>query len=412
MKCLSRLFGFLLIYSGLTTCSQPGTQDLATIKLSNTSPVSYINYTFDISIDTSVIKLTDTSFYVLAGDEIVASELLQETPELPYHRLFVQTNLPANSTSNLDIRKHSNDSVKIFPKKTLAELWYKTGGYFEDQKYIGGEFHPFVSLRVPDECTDHSYYIKYEGPGWESDKVGYRLYLDWRNAIDIYGKKVNDIVLPHVGMDGYESYHEIADWGMDILKVGASLGIGTIGYWNGEKAERVAETDSIYCKIAANGKLYSEVIIDYYGWKIAGTSVDLKSSLSITAGSRATHHIATLSSNIDNLCTGIVKTEDVSMFSGDSTLQWNYIATWGMQSLAGDQLGMAVLFRQNLLQEITEDEYSHVVVLTPDNKQVDYYFLAAWEQEPQGLKNKTEFKAYLNDFIIRLSHPVDIEIMD
>lgn len=42
-------------------------------------------------------------------------------------------------------------------------------------------------------CTfrDHAYYIKYERPGLESDKVGYRFYFDQRNAIDVFGKKTS-----------------------------------------------------------------------------------------------------------------------------------------------------------------------------------------------------------------------------
>src|SRR5690606_41170855 len=64
--------------------------------------------------------------------------------------------------------------------------------------------------------------IRYDGPGIESDKVAYRIYLDERNGFDIFGKKTPDLVLQDVGLDGFESYHHPAPWGMDILKVGAS----------------------------------------------------------------------------------------------------------------------------------------------------------------------------------------------
>jgi len=403
-------FSLFLLTILMTACTQNKLKDQVTIQLSNPSSVSLYDHTFEIRIDTSVASQIEKPFQTVSGDELLASQWIHATDNIPYHRLFVQTDLPANSSIEITLIPVDSDSGNISPKKTLAELWYKTGGHFENNVYIGGEFQPFNSLRVPDECTDHSFYIKYEGPGWESDKVGYRLYLDWRNAIDIYGKKVNTMVLPYVGMDGYESYHKMGDWGMDILKVGPSLGIGTIGYWNGKNAERVTETNSIVCEIATNGNLYSEVVIDYYGWKIAGTSVDLQSSLSITAGSRATHHVVTLSNDIGNLCTGIVKLDGAVLLSGDSALQWNYIATWGVQSLANDSLGMAVIFRQNVVQEITEDENSHVVVLTPENKQVDYYFLAAWEEEPEGIRNSVEFTDYLNDFVTLLNNPVTINI--
>ncbi|HMQ62883.1 MAG TPA: DUF4861 family protein, partial [Flavilitoribacter sp.] len=131
------------------------------------------------------------------------------------------------------------ESLPEFKKRTQAELSHKTGGKWEDRKYIGGDFQNVQSLRVPPEHTDHSFFIRYEGPGWESDKVGYRFYLDWRNATDIFGKKTEDMVLQRVGLDGFDSYHEPGEWGMDILKVGPSLGIGTPGIWLRDAALRV-----------------------------------------------------------------------------------------------------------------------------------------------------------------------------
>src|SRR5690606_33331726 len=73
--------------------------------------------------------------------------------------------------------------------RTHAELSIKEGGSWEGEKYKGGNFAQVTEFTVPEQHPDHSGYIRYEGPGWENAQVGYRLYLDWRNAIDIFGKK-------------------------------------------------------------------------------------------------------------------------------------------------------------------------------------------------------------------------------
>ena len=99
-------------------------------------------------------------------------------------------------------------SVAVFAQpsknqKTQAYLGLKEGGEWkwvtkangnEQYEYQGGVFKPVQSLKVDEKHTDHSFDIQFEGPGWESDKIGYRLYLDWRNAIDIFGKKTNKMV--------------------------------------------------------------------------------------------------------------------------------------------------------------------------------------------------------------------------
>ncbi|UCD38793.1 MAG: DUF4861 domain-containing protein [Fidelibacterota bacterium] len=303
----------------------------------------------------------------------------------------------------------SGESQREYPRRTQAEISHKTGGQWEQRKYIGGSFENVSFLRVPDEHTDHSTFIRYEGPGWESDRVGYRFYLDWRNAIDIFGKKVTTMVLQDVGQDGFDSYHEMSDWGMDILKVGESLGIGSLGMWLGDRAERVAETDSITSAVVANGPVQAIIRTDYYGWNVGGRKYMLSSQLSISAGSRATRHDVTIEPVPENLCTGIVKHPDAQVLNYQNTqAEWAYLGTYGPQSLAGDELGMAIIYRVQDLIELTEDQHSLVATLRPRDGKLTYYFLAAWQMEPDGIRTEGEFTDYLGMLTRELDSPVEI----
>ena len=70
--------------------------------------------------------------------------------------------------------------------RTHAELSVRQGGQWQDTEYVANDFQftSVESFTSPEQLTDHSYYLRYEGPGWENDLVGYRLYLDWRNGIE------------------------------------------------------------------------------------------------------------------------------------------------------------------------------------------------------------------------------------
>ena len=297
-------------------------------------------------------------------------------------------------------------------KKTQSVLSIKCGGKWEENKYVGGIFKDTNFLKTPPGHKDHSEFIRFEGPGWESDKVGYRLYLDWRNGTDIFGKKVSSIVLQDVGQDGFESYHEMSSWGMDILKVGDALGIGAAGMWKNGKVERISKTDSLVCTILENGVLYSQLGIKYLGWKIDSKKYNLTSNLSITAGSRLTKHDIFIEKDIDNICTGIVKSEGVNILkSEDKKTGWGYLASYGNQSIIGDKLGMAVLYKNKDKVIITEDELNNVVVLKSRKGKLTYYFLAAWEQETEGIRNEEAFTEYLENTIKNLDSPISIEIM-
>lgn len=70
-----------------------------------------------------------------------------------------------------------------------------------------------------------------EGPAWENDKVGFRVYFDQRNIKDIWGKLTSDMVLEKVGTNPAVIYHHLDSWGMDILAVGQSLGAGSLALY-------------------------------------------------------------------------------------------------------------------------------------------------------------------------------------
>ncbi|WP_111642919.1 glycoside hydrolase family 88 protein [Marinimicrobium alkaliphilum] len=300
------------------------------------------------------------------------------------------------------------------PKQTQAEISHKVGGEWDGQKYIGGDFQNVDHLVPPEQYTDHSEWIRYEGPGIESDKVGYRVYLDWRNGFDIFGKKTPEMTLQQTGLDGYQSYHEMQDWGMDILKVGLSLGIGGYGFWNGSEVELVSDVDQREVTIVEDGPLYSAFKIDYHGWEINDQKVDMSAHLAMNAGSRLVHTRLTLSEQLPNIAIGMVKHPGTELLQGnlDSTgYAWTYTASWGQQSLSDDDsmLGMAVIYRRSHRTSQVEDDNSYVSVMrttseTPEIGEVEYYFLAAWDGEHgDAITTKDEFVAYLDEQIDRLT---------
>ncbi|HSJ66541.1 MAG TPA: DUF4861 domain-containing protein [Anditalea sp.] len=326
--------------------------------------------------------------------------------------VFVLPELAANEMQTLSIAYDpTKDLNPAYPKRTQAEISHKVGGHFENRKYIGGSFQNVNELHVPEEHTDHSWYIRYEGPGWESDKVGYRFYLDWRNGVDVFGKTTPEPILQLVGQDGFDSYHEMQVWGMDVLKVGKSLGVGSIATFTNGQARRVDETDSLYAGITNNGPVYSSVLTKYYGWNLEDNKTTITSNISIHGGTRMSKQELNSSSPIDNFATGLIKDNKGKLIQGGDSSDYGYLATYGPQSLNNDNLGIAVLFRNDQKREITSDQHSHVVVLNPVNNNLTYYFLAAWEMEEEGIKDEASFKTYLEQQVEELSNPVEITLL-
>ena len=285
-----------------------------------------------------------------------------------------------------------NTQKNIQNSKTNAEISVKEGGKWNDRKYEGGTFKNVQSLDLDPRHTDHSFDIRFEGPGWESNKITYRLYLDWRNAIDIFGKTTDKMVLPLVGLDGFESYHLKQDWGSDILKVGKGQGIGSIlRYQNNEMLYfKKVEKTSVNVE---NSAKKSVVNINYKGWETLNDKINLTTKLEIFPNERFTKATVTPSKAISGICTGIVKVKELELLKKTSTNQkWAYIATYGQQTLAKkeDNLGMVIFYPIVNLDKIVKTKSTHVVVFKK-TKNISYYFMGAWSQEPNGIKTEEEF---------------------
>ena len=275
----------------------------------------------------------------------------------------------------------------------------KEGGAWQGKTYVGGTFRSVRQVTMPPQSSDHNEYLRYEGPGIESDHVGYRVYLDWRNGFDIFGKKTSAMVLPSVGLDGYESYHQMADWGADILKVGQSLGMGGFGYWDGTKAVLVSDVAERSATIRSDGPIHASFDLDYKGWKTGAATVDLYATLSMQAGSPMVDVTLVTSAPLDNLAVGLVTHPEAEVMVGDLDVTgeaWSYLATFGRQTLfEGDHLGMVLLFRKMDLVSQTRDEGSQVLVLRPRGKEVSYAFGALWSGQKGGVQTREELQAFL-----------------
>jgi len=379
---------------------------LCVISVKNPSITTYGDYLVEI-VSSALAKENNQP---ILENLIVMDEQKELATQSSNDRLYILID-ELKSGEQKELKVIEGKSTSKFEKRTQAELSVKTGGYFENSKYIDGNFENVQYLRVPDEHTDHSYYIRYEGPGWESDLVGYRFYLDWRNATDVFGKKTHQMILQQVGLDGFDSYHKMQDWGVDVLKVGKSLGIGSLAMYDGVNAIRVDKTDSVTCEIAENGAIYSAVETKYFGWDVGGKIYDLASKISIHAGTRLSHHEIEITNEPDNLCTGIGKDSNAKLYAEQGSADsWGYLASYGLQSLNNDHLGLAIFFAHQDYRGFTEDEFSHIVKLKVEDGKVNYYFLAAWEGELDGLKSEDAFLAFVNSTAVKLANPVVVEI--
>jgi hypothetical protein len=374
-------------------------------KINNPAKTDLKEMVFEINDPSVLEKITSNGGNILvkSGNETLPCQLVKEGGKIA--SLLVLSDLKAGKEKTIEILPTNKPAE--FKPLTQAELSVKEGGKWawvkknngkQQWEYQGGTWKKVDDLKVPEQHTDHSFDIRYEGPGWESDKIAYRFYLDWRNANDIFGKKTDSLVLQNIGLDGFDSYHVISGWGVDNFQVGNSLGIGSIAYWANGKANRVEKTDSLYSRIDYSGVLESKITTFYSGWETKEGKTNLTSELTIRAGSYLTKSKITLSEKLQNICTGIIKLDSTAVIQSKNPKgEWSYYATFGVQSLEKDHQGVAVFYRKTDLLEITADSLNHVIILKPKDKKLTWYFGATWEQDQTHIKTAEAFTKFLDE---------------
>jgi hypothetical protein len=309
-----------------------------------------------------------------------------------------------------------------FPVRTQARM-----AKLQDNKFvlITKETMP-TGHKPTDFSTTKMPLYQVEGVAWENDKVGFRLYFDQRNGKDIFGKTTKEMVLQNVGLPNGD-YHTKADWGMDILKVGASLGAGSVAI----VASKNAEGKEVLVRLGENvGKTSYELVtqgavrsifrLKYENWKVADNEVyNITDEVSITAGKYYYESKLTISdfSGEKELVTGIV---NLYSDKANQVIKKNYciLSTHAKQSENKDRLGMGIIVGKSTFAGFGETPETGVekVLQTyfvkmkgKENKVITYRFYAGWEASDSRFAELTFFESFLEEEATKMTTPIKVK---
>lgn len=260
----------------------------------------------------------------------------------------------------------------------------------DNKNKVEGDYVTHKSLTVPANLSPQNKWVMFEGPVLENDLIAYRFYMDSRHRNDIYGKRVHDLVMDTVGWQ----YHDIMDWGSDVLKVGESLGIGSPAIWYQDSLYTLSDYEEKTVEITETGGKRANVRMTFKGLQIGQHKMDLAQDWSIMTGQPwCTIQLEVTSGDLPegmSFATGIVKHLDE--YTEQVNNGFRYAYTWGPQSFHKENLGMGILISESFEPEKIEDALSHAYVLKKSGNKVNYRFLAAWERDVIGVKSAEDFQ--------------------
>lgn len=263
----------------------------------------------------------------------------------------------------------------------------------------GDAYEQVDRWEVPADLEPQNTRVAFEGPTLENDVIGFRFYADARHRSDVFGKRVADIVLDTVGWD----YHDVGDWGADVLKVGDALGVGAPAVLYEGQLYPFGEASAKTIEVVRDGGDTAAFRFRWEGLDVAGARVDVEQDWWMTPGTywagvdlRVTGGALPAGAQ---LATGIVRHDTAGAPAvGTTAAGCAYVATWGPQSYHGDDLGLAVVGHS--AAEYVElpgggpaAAHSHVLAFAGEGaaRGASYRMVAAWGRGHAGLSGAAAF---------------------
>jgi hypothetical protein len=387
-----RLLPTILALSLFTGCgAEKGTDDgdYYTITLSNTENTTYTDVGFEVAIPEN--SKPGWAFHDAASDTWLPAQQDDLDNDGNPETLFFLADLKGNTKQTLSYRPAPEDLETEQRSQIVFKVQDRPFAP-ETAREMLADYTQREALTVPGDITPQNMWVMFEGPVWENDLVAYRFYMDDRFRTDIYGKKVRDMVMDTVGWD----YHDLKDWGSDILKVGNSLGIGSPAIWYQEKAYALSQTAQKDIDVIASGPLRSILRVTFEDLEIDTFRLDLTIDFEIQAGHQWTEVRLQSKTPLPGgmqFATGIVKHTDQITAKRHEGVQTYY--NWDNQSYHGQQLGFALMAKEAQEPILYDSELDHLMILNASNEAATYRFMAVWEEDPMQIRGIREFRARL-----------------
>ena len=421
--------GSAIVLFACTTTKPSGESGSRRIVLENKSPVQLTDKA--IAIKRSELRnIPAGKFFPLlltAGGDTIPSQLDDVTGDKEWDEFFFVANLAPNATQVYSLQWVASQPDYI--KRTSVRFGKRMS---EREKVQPARNETVYAQAMPKKMGFQRYQT--DGPSWENDKVGFRHYLDGRNAKDVFGKLIPAISPETVGINSAgaveDNYHVMEPWGRDILAVGNSVGIGGVALVDGQTFYRLGVTvdDTLNnvkqttFNILAEGPVRSLMHFQYSGWSpVAGKNYGVEEVTSIWPGMYAFHNTVKVSGlgGGENIGVGMVNLNSAKQPTekrvGD---KWVALISHDKHTYNKEWwLGLALLLPADAYIGFREAPKTgklsnsfFALLKAEDGRPVSYYSVAAWELSDKSFADETGFLKYVEELVKQISADVNVRV--
>lgn len=379
------------------------------VVVSNASDSARPNYPVCLSLSALAPDMWVRSAVVLCDDEEVAVQLDDLDGDGRADEVAFVANVPAGGERVCVLRLADDEGLlKAYSRRVRAYI----------KLHDEGGKHPEVrSITYPGDADLLDMYNSIYGHGavFESELAAFRIYMDNRQSIDLYGKTAYRLEMDSTGF--YTTARQLAEgYGCDVLWAGKSVGAGS---FRGLRGGEPCYVDTVAWRrqtVLADGPVRTIVEVADGGWMYNGHRIEMVQRYTLYAGHRDVCVEIELRHALPGtlFCTGVQKLERENVGFADAG---GLCASWGDnvpekgEPEHDEWVGLGLYADSICRAAVREDGDNYLTVLRADERgRIRYHVAVCAGREAEGFKNAEEWFAYLRCWQSMLQRPCEVVV--
>jgi len=215
--------------------------------------------------------------------------------------------------------------------------------------------------------------------GWESNRAAYRFY--W-GQVEAFGKLDERLIM--AGFTADYAYHEMQDWGMDILHVGEASGLGGISLWEGETRLSTINPagkgrNQYFRKVVAAGPVRAVARVDIQNIGPSAAQYTITLLMSAFTNNIYSRHDVCITSSAGGKIIYSPGIEKLANETWSMSPEKGYLASWGEGATGAGEIGLALIFNPAEFIGFAENDLDRYVKLTaPSGERRTFWVCGGW----------------------------------
>ena len=316
--------------------------------------------------------------------------------------LFFLTDLEGNEKRSFALTLSEQKPTETFPPRVYADMMLTNKKIKESNKQ-----DLYISQLTVEHGTNAYNMLHHHGAAFESELVGYRIYFDHRQTVDIYGKYRKGLELRQTQFYPDDEQKALG-FGDDVLWVGNTLGLGTLRGWDGEQPVMLNDVAHRSQRLVATGPLRIIIEVKDRQWRVLPDEepITMSTRYTLCAGHRDCSVDISFEDTPDEklFVTGLINVKGSKAYTNQKGLRGCWGTDWPVSAKDSighkrETVGLGIRIpKENVVEERPADKDNYPIIVRPKDNRLHYDIVFTSDNESFGYHSADDWFLFLKEW--------------